>query len=331
MTPESPEIRFGAAMRIRTDEAEEEQMMTAASTRRAPKPVRPGVEYHRVLAGEKRRVIRGILAILLLFGGVFAATPLLSGIAAWVDGFVQPEGDAGSAFASPLLLAAGMISIALLTPLSMMIQRGLYGVSASSLHSVEGRFRFDIFGRALVVVVPLMAVALAISEFVHPAGVSVWARDDLFMIFLIVVLLVPLQAAGEEYGLRGLVFRVAGSWARGRTASLIAGIAVSAVLFAVLHFAFDPWWNVLYVVVTIATALVTWRSGGIEIAIVIHSAFNVFYFLFGVVPHADLDERFDRSVGAMTSALFVPVLLALIVIVVLVWGATRRSGPVTTP
>ena len=40
--------------------------------RRGPRPVPPGVEYHRVLAGEKRRVGRGILAIVLLLAGLFA-------------------------------------------------------------------------------------------------------------------------------------------------------------------------------------------------------------------------------------------------------------------
>lgn len=306
-------------------------MTTVVPRARAAKTVPPGVEYHRVLAGEKRRVIRGVLAIVLLFGGMFAATVLLDMVASWADGLLRPEGDPGSLFTSPLQLASGLISVSLLIPFSMMIQRWLYGVQGSSLHSVAGRFRADFFGRAVMLVVPLLGIALAISEFVHPVGSSVWERDDLLWVFLVVVLLVPLQAAGEEYGLRGLVFRVAGSWARGRTASLVVGIVMSALIFAVLHFAMDPWWNLLYVVVSIATALVTWRTGGIEVAVVIHSVFNVFYFLFGILPHADLAERFDRSVGAMTPELFVPVTLALIVIVVVIWVPTRRSGPATTP
>ena len=306
-------------------------MTKTVPTTRAAKIIRPGVEYHRVLAGEKRRIIRGVLAIVMLFGGMFAATTLLNLVASWADGLLRSGGEPGSLYTSPLLLASGLISVSLLIPFSMMIQRALYGVRASSLHSVAGRFRADFFGRAVMLAVPLLAIALAISEFVHPVGASVWERDDLLGVLLVVVLLVPLQAAGEEYGLRGLVFRVAGSWARGRTASLIVGIVVSALIFAVLHFAFDPWWNALYIVVSIATALVTWRTGGLETAVVIHSVFNVFYFLFGLLPHADLAERFDRSVGAMTPALFVPVTLALLVIVVVVWLPTRRSGPATTP
>ncbi|GLU48258.1 hypothetical protein Nans01_26090 [Nocardiopsis ansamitocini] len=38
---------------------------------RAPRPVPPGVEYHRVLAGDKCRIGRGTLAIALVVGGMF--------------------------------------------------------------------------------------------------------------------------------------------------------------------------------------------------------------------------------------------------------------------
>lgn len=306
-------------------------MTTWTPRARAPRPVPPGVDYHRVLAGEERRIGRGLLAILLLFLGLFGATALLSIVASWADELLRNGEEPGSTFTSPVMLASGMIAIALLIPLSMIIQRWLYGVRPASLHSVANRFRFDVFGRALVLIAPLLAVALSIVEFVEPEGVSVWERDDIMWVFLVVVLLVPLQVAGEEYGFRGLVFRVAGSWAHGRTASLIVGITVSALTFALLHFALDPWWNVLYVVISIATALLTWRTGGIEIAVVIHSVFNVLYFSFGLVPHADLAERFDRSVGAMTPALFAPVVVALIIIAAVVWVRTRRSGPMTTP
>jgi len=44
-----------------------------------------------------------------------------------------------------------MVSPALLIPWSMLIQRWLYGVPGASLHSVVSRFRFEVFGRALLV------------------------------------------------------------------------------------------------------------------------------------------------------------------------------------
>lgn len=310
-----------------TDEA----MATTQTTTDRTRSISSGVEYHRVLAGPKRRIGRGVLAILLLFTGMIVATQLLFLGATWLDALVRPAGESASLLTSPLLLGSSLVAVALLTPLSMVIQRWLYGVEGASLHSVVRRFRFDLFGRALIVIVPLFAIALSISAFLDPESSASWRRPDVVGVFLVVVLLVPWQAAGEEYGFRGLIFRIAGSWSRGRVLSLVLGIAVSALAFAALHLAADPGWNIFYLVVSVATALVTWRTGGIEIAVVIHAVFNVFYFTFGIVTHADLTDRFDRSVGAMTPALFVLATMVLVAVTVFVWLRTRQTGAAKTP
>ena len=83
----------------------------------------PEVEYHRVLAGDQRRIGRGILAIVLLIGGMFFLNILFAAVAVMVNPVQQ---DGGVAY-TPLLHAAGMASVALLTPWSMLIQRWPYG------------------------------------------------------------------------------------------------------------------------------------------------------------------------------------------------------------
>lgn len=293
--------------------------------------VAPGIEYHQGLAGPKRRIARGLLAIALLVAGMTGSALLLSAAAMGLDGIVRPGATSDEPMNSPVIAGAGALAVALLIPWSMAIQRWLYGVDAGSMHSVLGRFRFDLFGRALIVIVPLFAIVLSIQEFTSPADSVTWARGDLLAMFLVTVLLVPLQAAGEEYGFRGLILRVAGSWVRGRIPALILGITASALAFAVLHVAPDPGWNLFYFVVSVATGLITWRTGGLEIAVLIHAAFNVFYFSFGIVPHADLAERFDRSAGAMTPSLFIPATFVLVLITTVVWLRTRHTGPVTRP
>ena len=302
-------------------------MTSATSRARSPKPVPPGVEYHRVLAGEKRRIGRGLLAILLLVGGMFGAIQVFYLLAVWIEGFFRTEPQA----LTPLTIGAGMAATALLIPWSMLIQRWLYGVRGPSLHSVVSRFRFDLFGRGLAVIVPLFVIALAVTEYLEPRATAVWSHGDLIAWFVVVVLLMPLQAAGEEYGLRGLVFRIAGSWVHGRWASLILGIVVSGAVFAVIHTAGDPWWNVFYVVFAVSTALVTWRTGGVEVAVVMHAVYNVMTLMFWFILHADLTDRFDRSAGAVTPALFIPSSLVFIAIAVVVWIRTRRTGPAKTP
>lgn len=87
--------------------------------------VPPGVEYHRVLAGDTRRIGRGLLAIALLIGGLTVSTVVLTASATLVDSGIDTG---GSVAYTPLIHAAGMVSVALLIPWSMAIQRWLYGV-----------------------------------------------------------------------------------------------------------------------------------------------------------------------------------------------------------
>jgi membrane protease YdiL (CAAX protease family) len=289
------------------------------------------VEYHRVLAGEKRRIGRGILAIVLLVAGLFGAIFALNALGGWVDGLVRPAGETPTQPFTPIMFAAGLIATALLIPWSMLIQRWLYGVPAPSLHSVMSRFRWGIFGRAVVFIVPLFVIVIAITEYLEPRPTSTWSHGDLLGMLVVAVLLVPLQSAGEEYGLRGLVFRIAGGWARSRWISLLVGIVVSTAVFAVIHVAGDPRWNVFYVVFSVSCAFVTWRTGGLEIAVVCHGAYNLFVFVFWFVVAADLAERFDRSAGSVSWALFVPSCLAFVAVAVVVWLGTRRAGPAITP
>jgi membrane protease YdiL (CAAX protease family) len=290
------------------------------------------VEYHRVLAGEERRIGRGVLAIVLLVGGMFAAVFAFSYLGVWIDERFPPDGTTTRAQGfTPVTFACGLIATALLIPWSMVIQRWLYGVPGASLHSVVSRFRFEVFGRALLALGPAFVLALVVAEHLEPGDTGVWSHGDVMGMLAVVLLLIPLQAAGEEYGLRGLVLRVAASWGHGRWASLILGIGVSSAVFAVIHAAPDPWWNVNYVVVSIVAGFITWRTGGVETAAVIHALVNTLLFVIWIALGADLAERTDRSPGSLGAALMVSTCLVLVAAAVVVWLRTRTSGPATTP
>lgn len=301
-----------------------------ARRRRAPNPLPPGREYHRVLAGEKRRIGRGVLAIALLVAGLFGGIQIMYLLGTWIEGLAQGEGSSGESFA-PISFAATLIATALLIPWSMLLQRWLYGMPAGSLHSVLSRFRFDLLGKSALAIAPLFLIALGINEYLEPRGTAAWSHSDLILFFVLAVLLVPLQAGAEEYAFRGFLARVAGSWVHGRWASLTLSIVVPGAVFSAIHFAGDPWWNVFYIVFSLATGLITWRTGGIEVAVVIHAAVNTITFGYWFVLHADLAERFDRSPGSVTPALFIPMVLVLVGITVVVMLRTRARGPATTP
>ncbi|MFD3685901.1 CPBP family intramembrane glutamic endopeptidase [Nocardiopsis sp. NPDC058631] len=297
---------------------------------RSTPQIPPGVEYHRVLAGDKRRIGRGILAIVLLVAGLFASNLVVAVAAAFVDaqmGRTNPT--FGGTDYTPLYHSANLLSIALLIPWSMLLQRWLYGVRGPSLHSVTSRFRFDVFGRALLIIGPVWLVLSLVGVIFLPLTQAAWSNAALLAIFATTLLLAPLQSAGEEYGFRGLVFRVAGSWGRGPRTALVVGVLVSSLVFMVAHLSSDPWLNVWCFTLSVSLAVITWRTGGIEIAVIIHALNNTLTFLLLTVLHADQNAAMERSAGSHSAALLIPC-AAVVAIAALVWLRTRKTGPALT-
>jgi membrane protease YdiL (CAAX protease family) len=301
---------------------------------RGPRPVPPNVPYHLVLADEKRRIGRGILAIVLLYAGLFGFGLAFAWLGDQIDLRLGRVDDATvGTVLTPVGMATTLMSVALMIPWSMLIQRWLYGVRGSSLHSVASVFRLAVFGRAVLFLVPVWALYLTVFYTIlvpyHPGE---WTTSDLLLMFAATIVLAPLQSAGEEYGFRGLLFRVAASWGRGPRTALTLGVVVSAVLFAATHLSTDVWFNVYYVALGVSFALLTWRTGGIETSSVLHAANNVFVLLLVLVLQADLTTGagMDRSAGVGSAVFLVPCAL-LAIITSVVWYRTRHSGPSLTP
>lgn len=290
-----------------------------------------GVPYHLVLRGKERRIWRGILAILLLNAGLVGFGAVFAQIGGQIDLLLGRNSvvTGGTEFTT-VTLASTFASSALLVPWSMLIQRWLYGVKGRTLHSVAGVFRLAVLGRAVLVLVPVWAVYLAVLTALEPSAAVEWSLADMLFMFVVTLVVVPLQTAGEEYGYRGLIFRVTAGWARGARSALVLGVGVSAVLFTVIHLSTDLWLNIQFLAVGIAFALITWRTGGIETTVVLHAANNVLGLLLALVLHADLSAAPDRSAGVGSVAYLIPVVL-LAAITAVIWYRTRRTGAPLTP
>ncbi len=290
-------------------------------------------EYHRVLAGDKRRVGRGILAIALLVAGIYVFPVVIGLFTGLIDRqFGYTTAILGGKDYTLLYYAGSMISLALLIPWSMLIQHWLYRVPKVSLHSVTSRFRFDVFGKALLVFGPVWLLANTAGLFA-PISEVPWSRFDLVGFTVATLLLVPLQAAGEEYGVRGLIFRVIGSWTRSPRAGLIAGVVASSILFTAIHNATDLYIAIWYLVWWSCLAIITWRTGGLEIAIVLHAVANTFILLAAILLRSDLAADLgggDRSAGVGSPTLLIPTAV-VIVITAVIWFWTLKTGPSLTP
>ncbi|MBR8740766.1 CPBP family intramembrane glutamic endopeptidase [Nocardiopsis sp. MG754419] len=285
-----------------------------------------------MLAGRERGIGRGLLAILLLLDGLVVFSHTLSQAAGVIDlraGRVNPAMD-GTDY-TPLYHGATMFALALLVPWSMVVQRWLYGVPGASLHSVFSRFRFDVLGRSLLYLGPVWPGATVVLNVAMPTGRIHWSFVDLVLLVALTLLPTPLQATGEEYGLRGLLFRFVGSRGRGSRTSLVLAVLVSSLVFTLIHGAADPWINLWYFTLASSLAVITWRTGGIEIAVLLHALLNPVTFLPAIAVHSDIGTLVtDRSAGTGSAALLVPSVTA-IAITAMVWWRTRRTGPTTTP
>ncbi|RUQ98161.1 CPBP family intramembrane glutamic endopeptidase [Labedella endophytica] len=284
------------------------------------------VEYHRVLVSDKRRIGRGILAIALLLLGMQVFIFAFAIGATLIDTAIGTEPRAGY---TPLVNAAGAFAVALLIPWSMLIQRWLYGVRGGSLSSVLGHLRFDLLGRALVVLLPVIAV-VQIVYYVTPLPQTTWGWHDTLLLVSTALFLTPFQAAGEEYGFRGLIFRVVGSWTRNPRLGLLLAIIVSSVLFASVHVSTSGLLNLWYIVFAVGTAWITWRSGGLEIAIVLHALYNATQFAIDAALQIDPTVATDRSAAAIDLTVLIPIPLVVVAVIV-VAIRTRSTGTIRTP
>ncbi len=172
----------------------------------------------------------------------------------------------------------GLGSLALLLPAVLVGTLAGYG-RAGIAHSVLGCFRWGLLGRAAIVVAPVYLLinlvanlVLEREEIVVPAlgagTIIAWG---------LTLLLVPLQAAGEEYAFRALPMQALGTWLRWP----LIGILVPVPLFVTGH-GYSWLGQVDVAVFALAMGALAWKTGGIEIPVLLHVANN--WTLFAIAP-----------------------------------------------
>jgi membrane protease YdiL (CAAX protease family) len=180
-------------------------------------------------------------------------------------------------------------AIALFAPAALLTVRLVQRRPAGTLLSVDGRLRWRWLGicAALSGVLPVLLVSgLAISgERLLAVG---WAA--FLPIAALLLVLVPLQTAGEECLTRGLALQSLGLYGRW------VGVAGSAVFFAVLH-GIGTWYGFGALALGAAVwALLVIRTGGLEVSIAAHASGNLTALLLAA---ADGDVG---SAGSSTAA-----------------------------
>ena len=225
---------------------------------------------------------------------------------------------------APVPMLIGNLMLAGLIPATMVATRVGHWRPVGKLWSVTGRIRWGWLGRAALVTTVLWGVYLVAMWFVD--GGDVGARPDHWQWLLVITLLTtPLQAAGEEVAFRGGLLQGVGAWIRNPVVALVVGTVLSAGLFALAHTSLDPWILLDLGTMAAACCYLTWRTGGLEAAVVLHVVNNlviiVMLTLLGGLEGAYVTEETTSTAGAAGLSSVATILMTAL----LLWLA-RRSG-----
>lgn len=294
--------------------------VAAVDPRRLPPHLRPALpleerEYHAFWRAPRFRWWKSLLAVAMV-GLLFAVVTLVASLVGLaLDGADLADlATTGQVEVGPGLFLANNVSLGLCIPIAMLTQWACLQQSPRWLSSVEGGLRWRWLALVGVALLPVWVVFVGGDLLLQPPTDVAW-RDYSLLMITGILLTTPLQAAGEEYLVRGLLGRVVGSWFEAPLVGFIASTVFTTGVFMVLHGAGDPWLNAIYIAFGLTCSWLTWRTGGLEAAIALHVVNN----LVGeaVLPFSDVSDVFDRQAGVAdaTDLLQVGLFVAAVAIV----------------
>ncbi|MFD1543625.1 CPBP family intramembrane glutamic endopeptidase [Nonomuraea guangzhouensis] len=296
-------------------------------------PTPQGARYDHLARVSDRgpwREIVGTIVVAIAFVVIGAVVLFVGAVLATILGIPAPLRP-DQLFGDPVFgLVVLLLSIAAVLPAVFgtvaLVQRRRPG----SLSSVAGRLRWPWLLRCLV----LAVIALALGQAAQAVAMMVtgkqvtdmfgWAGWSAFLPSLIAIaLLVPFQAAAEEYIFRGWVLQAFGAHLR----NPIWGILLGSALFAALH---GYTWAGLVDVFSFG-ALMGWlavRTGGLEAPIALHVTNNV--LAFGISAAAgELDKALQQGEVPWQSLAGTVVQLSVFAVGVMYLAKKRSVGTVS--
>ncbi|WP_110238904.1 CPBP family intramembrane glutamic endopeptidase [Nocardioides gilvus] len=292
--------------------------------------------YHQLHQLRGRSVWRALVGALLVAAVGLGLMPVL-----WMLVFVIGGALAGmeqgalidqlslTGEATPLALAFLMVSLASAIPVVWLFSRLLHGLRPGWTTSVFGRMRWKYFavciGLSVVALVATLVVGAlmpATAQTPEMTGVNEFTSTTRNFL-LVVIFLVPFQAAGEEYLFRGYLTQAFGGLFSDPWISRVAAVLVPALLFALAHGPQDPPIFVDRFAFGLVAGVLVIATGGLEAAIAMHVLNN--FVAFGLaLAFTDMTSALNPTGGTWWS---LPSTLtqSFVYLGLAVWAA-RRMG-----
>jgi hypothetical protein len=247
---------------------------------------RPALTYLDAARLGRPGAWRGLLAVpLILFFWLILGSVPAGVVLVW-------SGAASADALSPLayFLAAMASFVCLLLGLWVAV-RGVHGRPFASLIRVEGPIRWRRAAQGFGAWFGLAALLAVAEALLFPGRYTFTLDAGSFRVFAFLIIgLVPIQAGTEELVFRGYLLQLAGPWLRRRWALC----ALSGLLFALPHLgnpeiAVDLWLLLAYYFsFGFFAAFITLKDDGLELALGLHAANNIFAGLLANYPDSAL-------------------------------------------
>ncbi|MFC7455972.1 CPBP family intramembrane glutamic endopeptidase [Brachybacterium sp. GCM10030267] len=279
------------------------------------------VAFHRLprVVRHRRYWWRPLLA-LLVTAASFAAMGLLLAVPVVAVSLIWPGAAPSEMISDPLNpmdQVLGLGALALLIPAVLLGTRVAYGRFGIA-HSVLGRFRWGLLGRAALVVVPVyLLTGTAANLVLNRDGIALPPPTaGVLAAWLLALVLAPLQSAGEEYAFRVLPLQVLGTWLRWP----VIGILAPVPLFVLGH-GYTGLGRVEIALFAVVMGLLAWKTGGIEIPVLLHVANN--WTLFVIAP---MIPGFTEQGEVSLPSMLLSAVPMLVLAAALWWWFSRREG-----
>lgn len=317
-----------------------------------PAPAETGpVEYHLIQRTGRWgahgwwRPLVGVL-VLFLLAILVAPTALIVGFIVW---FVAQGSDdiqdsvtrlADTDNVTPSVLAFINLTWAVAIPCALLVFWLFHRLRPGWLSSVTGRLRLGWLVTCLGLALVALVATVLVSTVLPSAGDSSDMSGDLNAwtsttrdFVLVIVLLTPLQAAGEEYAFRGYLTQSFGGLLAplGPQVSRAAAVIAPAFLFAMAHgLGQDLPIFIDRLAFGLVAGVLVITTGGLEAGIAMH-VLNNFLAFGAALAYSDMTTALTPTDGSWWQ---LPVTLtqSVVFLVVVTWVARRRGiATRTTP